>query len=58
MYALLTNPETLLPTVINTNSFYYPEMIQKGYEPLLTGTKKEINEIYEQLIVEFASNLD
>lgn len=58
MYALLTNPETHLPTVMNVNSFYYPDLIQKGYEPIVTGTKKEVNEIYEALIVEFASNLD
>lgn len=58
MYALLSKNESYLPTMVNMNSFNFPDYVQSGYEIIQSGTKREIKEIYEELIVEFASNLD
>lgn len=58
MYALITKSENYLPTMVNMNSNSFPDFVQSGYEILKEGTKREIEKEYDELIVEFASNMD
>lgn len=58
MYALLISPNNSLPTVMNMNSSFYPDMLQSGYEPIRTGCKKDIEAEFEEMILEYAEALD
>ena len=58
MYALLSSPISHLPTIVSTNSFDYPEMMQMGYTQIMTGYKKELEKIAEELTVDFVNELE
>ena len=54
MYALLINKEQNgLPTVISTLNYYYCDYIQSGYKILATGTKKDLDLIYEDMLTAY-----
>ena len=58
MYALLSNPQSNLPTIVSTHSLDYPTMLQAGWVQLMTGFKKELERVEEQLMVEFTESLE
>ena len=59
MYVLLTSKESLLPTVINQNSRDYPDFIMSGlYIEEDTGTKKEMEELAENILSELYAEID
>ena len=56
MFAIIQNTEKqTLPTVININDQHYPDFIMSGYEEIERGTKREMNTLYEEMIIEYAS---
>ncbi len=57
-HALLISPVSSLPTIVNTNSSTYAELMQAGYQATNFGTKRELTEIEEQLMQEFAMELE
>ncbi len=59
MYAVIQNTEKgYLPSLVNMNDERYCDMVMAGYETIEKGTRKEMQEIVDNMIVEFASNLD
>jgi len=57
-HALLISPVSSLPTIVNTSSLVYAELMQAGYQVERFGTKKELTVIEEELMQSFASELE
>jgi len=57
-HALLVSPISQLPTIVNTNSFTYAELMQAGYHAIHFGTKKQLSEIEAELLAEFVDELE
>lgn len=57
-HALLISPVSQLPTVVNTNSLVYAELIQSGYQTIQTGTKRQLQALEEELMQDFAMELE
>lgn len=49
-YVILTKPEIGLPTVLSTNSEYYRDFLENGYDEVAKGTKRECETIAEEMI--------
>ena len=58
LHALLLSPVSQLPTVVSTNSTTYPELMQAGYQFIQYGTRKDLIEIEEEMMVDFVSDLE
>lgn len=58
MHALLISPTSKMPCIMSTLNHEYPTMIKAGYTILETGTKKELEPIYEEMMQEFANELE
>jgi hypothetical protein len=52
MFALMINPESNLPAVMNIKSRFYLELKQRGYEEVMTGGKKRIEEREKEIMEE------
>lgn len=57
-HALLISPVSQLPTIVNTNSTVYAELMQAGYQATNFGTKKQLQEIECELMENFVSELE
>lgn len=57
-HALLISPVSQLPTIVNSNSKTYAELMQAGYQPIQTGTKKQLEEIEEEMLEQFVDELE
>jgi len=57
-HALLVSPVSQLPTVVNTNSLAYAELVQGGYQTIQFGSKKELTLIEEGMMVDFVDELE
>ena len=53
MYKLMVNGDRL-PAVVSTNSQDYADMLQLGYTELFSGTKKQCEDMKEEMVGEFA----
>lgn len=49
-YVILTKPEIGLPTVLSTNSEYYRDFIENGYDEVAKGTRREMETVAEEMI--------
>lgn len=58
MHILLLSPTSRLPTIVSMQSHFYPELMQQGYQPIQTGTKRQLQEIEEELLLEFVDELE
>ena len=52
MYALLINPESQLPITVSTKSRYYAELKFAGYDEIMTGHKRVIEDKEQELMEE------
>ena len=52
-YALLSSPVSNLPTIVSQNSLDYPTMMQMGYVQICTGTQKELQNMAEEMTIDF-----
>lgn len=57
MHVLLISPVSQLPTVVSTQSHVYAELMQSGYQPIQTGTKRELEALEEELMQDFCAEL-
>ena len=57
-HALLISPVSSLPTIVNTQSHVYAELMQAGYQVERFGTKKELTALEEELMESFVSDLE
>ena len=52
MFALFINPETQMPTTVNTKSRSYAELKSAGYTEVLTGGKSRMEDKQKELLDE------
>jgi len=57
-HAIMISPVSQLPTIVSTNSLTYSELMQAGYQVTNYGTKKQMEEIEEELMQDFYSDLE
>lgn len=57
-HALLISPTSQLPTIVNMDSKEYAQLSFMGYTPIQTGTKKELQFLEEELMLEFVDELE
>lgn len=57
-HAILISPSSNLPTIVSENSKDYAELMFMGYTPLQFGTLKELQSIEEEMMQDFAMELD
>ncbi len=58
MHALLISPTSQLPTIVNMESAEFAQLSFMGYTPIETGTKRQLQLLEEQLMVEFTESLE
>ena len=58
MHALLISPTSQLPTIVNMESVEFAQLSFMGYTPIETGTKRQLQLLEEQLMVEFTESLE
>lgn len=56
MFALLINPKSQLPTVVSTKSRYYAELKTAGYDEIMTGHKRKLEDKEQELLEELYPN--
>ena len=54
MYALMLKPPHPLPTIVSMLSTEYVELSMAGYNVIDTGTRKRLEKVEEEMIVDFA----
>ncbi len=57
MFALLVS-ENNLPAVISMESNSYPELIMKGYQPIATGYRKQMEDMERDIMEGLCSQLE
>ncbi|MES2287357.1 MAG: hypothetical protein V4547_16815 [Bacteroidota bacterium] len=55
-HALLIAPSSQLPTVVNTQSKTYAELVQAGYQPVNFGTKRDMQDIEQEMMADLYSD--
>ena len=59
MYAVIQNVDKgYLPSIVNMNTETYPDLIMAGYDTIQTGTKREMMELMEEMIMDYAALCD
>jgi len=58
MHVLFLSPSSNLPTIVNQDSATYVELSMMGYTPLKFGTKRELQSLEEELMQDFAMELE
>ena len=57
-HVLLISPVSQLPTIVNTTSHTYPELMQAGYQAIQFGTRKELTEIEIEMMADLINQFD
>lgn len=57
-HVILVSPVSQMPTVVSVNSNTYPELMQAGYQVIQSGTRKQLEEIEAEMLVDFVNQFD
>ncbi len=57
-HALFISPVSKLPVIVNEQSSEYANLLFMGYTIEETGTKKQLERIEEQIMIDFCAELE